>query len=229
VALVPYRSFIMVIKTATQKRKELDDEIAHTTSAFSRAVIFSPRIANDGMHWGDCQSRLQDIMKSCNSASLYRDDPFLEDLATIAAHPELKTLQSQLSRNVTQAKQAHSSIVQKISHLKKRFQDESSTITSLEEKFQSLSMQSNDLSQQYAALQEQIQEATAQSESYRARIDAAESTVEMARRDRGRQVPRLQQQISLYATMTGIKWDYAAENDADRGRIVLVGEMVRWE
>jgi uncharacterized protein involved in exopolysaccharide biosynthesis len=219
----------MVIKTTKHKRKELDDEIASATSAFSRAVIFSPRIRNDVVHWSDCQSRLQEILKSCNSTSLYRDDPFLEDVATISAHPELKTLQSQLSRNVSQAKQAHSSIVQEISHLTKRFQDESSTITSLEEKFQTLSMQSNDLSQQCAALQEQMHEVTLQTQSYRARIDAAEATVELARRERGRQVPRLQQQISLYATMTGIKWDYAAENEVVPDQFVLVGEVVREE
>lgn len=216
----------MVIKTTTHKRKEFDEESANATSVSQRAVIFSPRIPSH-VHWGDCQSRLQEILKSCNSASLYRDDPFLEDVATIAAHPELKTVRHQLSHNVTRAKQAHSAIVTEISHLTEHFQNESSTISSLEEKFHSMSLQSQDLSQECAALQEQIREATLQTQSYQARIDAAEETVELARRERGHQVPRLQQQISLYANMTGIKWYYDATDAEDRDHIVLVGEVVR--
>ena len=83
-----------------------------------------------------------------------------------------------------------------------------------------MSMQ-QDLQTQCDTLQAQIQEATLVTQSYQAQIDEAEQTVEMARQERSLKVPRLQQQISLYATMTGIKWDY------DHPSGVLAGEMVR--
>jgi uncharacterized membrane protein YccC len=44
-------------------------------------------------------------------------------------------------------------------------------------------------------------------------------SIDQVEADRMRQVPRLKQQISLYATTTGIKWDFDEEN-------VLAGQVV---
>jgi uncharacterized membrane protein YccC len=46
-------------------------------------------------------------------------------------------------------------------------------------------------------------------------------SIDQVEADRMRQVPRLKQQISLYATTTGIKWDFDEEN-------VLAGQVVRY-
>jgi uncharacterized membrane protein YccC len=45
-------------------------------------------------------------------------------------------------------------------------------------------------------------------------------SIDKVEADRMRQVPRLKQQISLYATTTGIKWDFGQEH-------VLAGQVVR--
>ena len=45
-------------------------------------------------------------------------------------------------------------------------------------------------------------------------------SIDQVEADRMRQVPRLKQQISLYATTTGIKWDFEEED-------LLAGQVVR--
>jgi hypothetical protein len=243
---------MVAFSTNAGKRKGLDSDrngpwasTGGTNNPYrSTAVIFSPRIpmntstsTHDGsMNWKDCQTRLHTILKSCStSSSSYQDDPILEDIVTISTLPNDKSyttqaLQQKVLSNSSYGDTIYASIQEEISNISTHVRDESTMTTHLETQLQNLHRTTAELQNQHKTVREQIHQYKQQIQQFKKTIDAAESTAATTRQERLMTVPRLQQQLSLYAAMTGIKWDYIEQenhSNQNQGHLMLIGEMVR--
>jgi uncharacterized phage infection (PIP) family protein YhgE len=121
-----------------------------------------------------------------------------------------KTIQDQLKEQIRQAKDA--------------CQQESNVLSEMANKLQALQDKRKSLMQdmeQLDALQEDLQ---SRIELHKEEASQEIEEIDLVEEERKRLVPRLKTQISLYATTTGIKWDYSVDQDQNH---ILSGKMVR--
>ena len=110
------------------------------------------------------------------------------------------------------------SLLQRIDKERETCMKESDDLYDMELKLQQLQVDQDALKeslQDMESLEHEMKERIVQYE-----FEASEQaeSIDQVEAERKRQVPRLKQQISLYATTTGIKWDYDQEH-------LLVGEV----
>lgn len=163
------------------------------------------------------QSRLQDakIQLLNRRNQYYTDDVLLERLQMI--HKD--ELQEPLLALKAKAEQIQATLDAQIQEAQAACQQESSVLVQLTRNLQQLEQNRNSLlqdmdemDQRQMELQQQIalhQQEAAQEIDY---IDSVEE-------ERKREVPRLKHSISLYASTTGIKWDFSQED-------ILAGSVV---
>jgi hypothetical protein len=196
------------------KRKGHDD----TDASFSRSVVFSPRNTTSS-NWTDCKGRLDSILQQCSCS---QNDPVLDDISEISTlrgkrFPEI--LQSKLEKGDVVHQKLQSQIAATNLHLR----DESAAATSLREQWQKLVRHADFIQQQKLASEQQCAKLASEKAPFQKLANQEREIMELTRQQRAKQVPRLQQQISLYAAMTGIKWDFEAQEHAGE---YLVGEVV---
>lgn len=143
-------------------------------------------------------------------------DPLLEELKMVGAvdHEPLESM-------VKKSEEIKADLDQQIEEAKAACQQESSVLAQLTANLQLLEQNRNkllhevdEIDQRQIQLQEQI--ALHQQEAAQ-EIEIIDSVDE----ERKRQVPRLKHTISLYASTTGIKWDFSKED-------ILAGSVVRF-
>lgn len=210
---------MVMMRNSANKRKGHDNETSH--DALSRAVVFSPRHSstNSG-NWMDCRGRLDSIMQLCT----LENDPILDDLVTLSTLRG-KGFSQQLQSKLQQGDAFRNTLRQQIAEANLKLQDESAAAATLREQWQKLVRHAELIKQQNFTLEQKVMKLEKETSKYQELADAEREIMEVTRQQRAKQVPRLQQQLSLYATMTGIKWDFVAQEQMD-GKC-LVGEVVR--
>lgn len=208
----------------SKNKRKGHDESTDVSMNMSRSVVFSPRTGaatTTSSNWMDCKGRLDSIWKLCNS----ENDPVLDDVATISTNRN-KSFSQQLQNKLSAGDAVHQALERQISATNLRLQDESAAAVALRGQFQTLVRHADFIQQQVAAAEQQGLKLAQETAKYRDIADAEGEIMELTRQQRAKQVPRLQQQLSLYATMTGIKWDFEAQEQMMENHC-LVGEVVR--
>jgi predicted RNase H-like nuclease (RuvC/YqgF family) len=190
--------------TAKNKRKS-NDVFAEATNAGPAVVV----IGNNNHPMAKVQTRLRTLRQQ-----LEGEDSILAAILTIdqddgdaeeALMEKSNGILSQLDQEIDQAKDACQQESGVLTHL-------SQTCSKLQQKHHSLNQNVQNLEQRQLQLQRKIalhqEEASQEIES----IDQVEE-------ERKRQVPRLKTQISLFASTTGIKWDFS-QGDLLSGSVV---------
>jgi chromosome segregation ATPase len=195
-----------IVKMGSNKRK--GDEVT------SAGVIVT--LGGGGGDESDNRiSQMSTTLQSLRSRVRDSYDPFLLKLQGIENHniveesklqESSKTIQGRLISEIQMAKDAcqHESAI---------LQEVQSQLSNLENRRTALHQDVESLKEHQSNLQEKI--ALFQEEASQ-EIEAIDQVEE----ERKRQVPRLKTQLSLYATTTGIKWEFDSDNS-------LTGQVVR--
>ena len=162
--------------------------------------------------WTECQSRLNAIVMLCtNDESGGTDnDPVLNDVATIATLRR-NTWVDHVQTQLATADSLHSTLQAQIAATQRNLHDESVAASALSEQWDQLQRHAQTVQQQRDALQAQVHQLTLETDTFQHVTATQHRFLHSTRLQRAQQVPRLQQQLSLYATMTGIKWDFEAQ------------------
>jgi len=113
-------------------------------------------------------------------------------------------------------------ITQKSQHL----QSESAAAASLREQHATLLRHGQFLEQQRTELQQQSHTLRRDIGQLQQLQISEQEYMELVHKQRQYEVPRLQQQISLYAACTGVKWDFVAQENSSNGNLIA-GNVVR--
>lgn len=225
------------------KRKGDDADVSALSASLSRvAVVFSPRNPNAAATAHPpyqaaelaCKSRLQSLLQSLSSShDDDRDDPVLSGLNQ-AATARSQSLPQQQKLQLAHAAAAQKQLASQIDEVRARLHRERTHAAALQQQQAQLRRRAAALGGERRQLRAQSQRLASEMDQWREQLQAEEEDHEEHLQEQCHvTVPRLQYQISLYAAMTGIKWDYEAQeeyyadNNADGGNNMLVGLVVR--
>jgi hypothetical protein len=224
--------------TNKNKNKRKGSDIDHSLLPETRSVVvISPHAMNSSSNSNrmllECKSRFDYILQLCNSDA--NDEAAHHDANSMAAARfMLEKLQQKTSiaqdaefrAKLARGDALHQALQQQIAATQVRVHNESNAAAALVEQHETLLRNARDVQQQMAAVDQQRAVLSKETEQFRYIADTECATsISSTRRQRAHQVPRLQQQLSLYATITGIKWDFAAAQEESSNS--LVGEAVR--
>jgi flagellar biosynthesis chaperone FliJ len=199
------------------------------------AVVYSPRNA---FNWTQCKNRLHTLLQQCNNNDNGIDgtdhDPVMDDIATISTHSMMKrtVLDEPLSSKLQHADEIVSSMESDIQRIMQQVQNVSTLVSSLQSQYDTLQTYFTTTQHEIEkVLQPQQQHHQQQIQQYHNAIAQYEHDIQSAKQHNYQTVPRLQQNISLYVSMTGIKWKYDDVGDdvlnhQEDGKVVLTGEIV---
>ena len=231
------------------KRKGDNAEVSLLSASQNRAVVFSPRDPNASLFLSStattaketaCKQKLQSILQLVQSHSQSSDsDPVLSSLLQATAlrdhwHPQ------RVAEQRDAAATAQLQLSQQISAARSHVQQQQQAATARHAQWQALRQQTDARKSERMQLLQQMQPLLQQMEQLRvpkrvrnvATAAASEQDGGVPQQQRRLQVPRLQYQISLFANITGIKWDFAAQErlaeQEDGGNTCrLIGLVVR--
>ena len=124
---------------------------------------------------------------------------------------------------VSQANHIQDQLSQEIDHAKALCDQESSVLVQLASQLAKFQEQRKTLLQEIDALDEQQRASQKNIALYQEEASQELDMVSNLEQEKKRQVPRMKATISLYATTTGIKWDFA-DPDVLSGQVVSEGE-----
>ena len=207
------------------KRKGENASVSLLSESMSRAVVFSPRDPNAAFLSSTasaaataketaCRKHLQSILqlieKSQKNSSNNDNDPVLSSVwqTTAVRHRSLpQRLAQELDVAATARAQLATQIVQTRSQLQRQHHESTARQTQL----QSLQQHATILTAERDQLRQQAHQLAREIQQFRQEMDAAQENMQQWQQQRRTKVPRLQYQISLYASMTGIRWDFAQQ------------------
>jgi len=197
--------------SATKSHKRKGDDVFIETPANHVVVVDG----NNGMSRIDAlKVQLKTRRNQYNDEAMGKD-PLLEELKAIGADD-----QEAIQAMMKESEQVQSKLNAQINEAQAACQQESSVLAQLtislhglEQNRDKLLQDMDEIDQRQVELQQQI--ALHQKEASE-EIEYIDSVDE----DRKREVPRLKHTISLYASTTGIKWDFSQEE-------ILAGSVVR--
>jgi hypothetical protein len=171
----------------------------------------------------ECNSRMESIMLLCRTERFDLggvDQMLLRHETTFA---------DQLESKLSQGKTLQRKLEKQIDDERLKLRSESDAVAVLREKLQELTRQADWTQEQIEATNADTQKLAAEATRWKAIADAEQENMENTRIQGGRKAQRLQQQISLYASTTGIKWHYLEEETLKKSGegSFLVGEVVR--
>ena len=256
-----------MINHHANKRKNDDDASSSTTSAMSfmntsnyqhhrttnstnntntfATVVYSPRNSNAAHNWTQCKNRLHTLLQHYINDNIGIDymnqqDPVMDDIATISTHSMMKRtiLDLPLLSKLQKADQIVSTIESDIQQIMKQVQNVSTVVSTLQSQYDVLQTDGTNTLDEIHLLQQQQHQHEQHIQQYRTTIARYQQEFASTKQSMYHNVPRLQHMISLYVTMTGIKWKYddnvndahpyggSNNNNAD-GVVTLTGEIVR--
>jgi hypothetical protein len=171
----------------------------------------------------ECNSRMESIMRLCNTEPSVLggvDQMFLRHETTFA---------DQFERKLSQGKTLQRKLEKQIDDESLKLRSESDAVAVLRERLQELTRQADWTKEQIEATNADTQKLAAEATRWKTIADAEQENMENTRIQGGRKAQRLQQQISLYASTTGIKWHYLEEEALKKNGegSFLIGEVVR--
>jgi len=232
---------MVIASSSKNKRKGDDSDVSSSlSSSFSRSVsVFSPRNPNNASLYSSssnssnpslmaCKSRLQSIRQLCQEQPKNNNNN--QDITAIMSH--IATMRTQTLPQTVTAKLERADTIQRALHdriaaTQQKLQNESQQAALRRQQYEKLVRHGQFLQTQTAGLEQQGRQLRHEIGLYQGNLVSEQEYLELVQRQRQHQVPRLQQQISLYATMTGIKWDFEAQEKEGDDAPVLVGQVVR--
>lgn len=243
---------------STTKRKNEDDpssslnfiDTSHSTNIIhssgnstyyhrpnTTTVVYSPRNANS---WTQCKNRLHTLLLQYNDVtgtnganSSNTSDPVMDDIATISTQTMKRTvLDVPQSSKLQKADEIILTMESDIQHITQQVQNVSTIVSSLQAQYDKLQMYYTTMQNEMETLQLQQQLHQNQIQKYQSIIEKCEYDIGTTKQSMYKTVPRLQQNISLYVSMTGIKWKYDNNNNDDDinghedEKLALRGEIV---
>ena len=211
-------------------------------------VVYSPRNNNAAHNWTQCKNRLHTILQHYNNNDngnidtdyINQQDPVMDDIATISTHSMMKRtiLDLPLSSKIQKADQIVSTIESDIQQIMKQVQNVSTVVSTLQLQYDVLQTDGTNTLDEIHLLQQQQHQHEQHIQQYRTTIARYQQEFASTKQSMYHNVPRLQHMISLYVTMTGIKWKYddnandahpygSSNNNADGAAVTLTGEIVR--
>lgn len=225
------------------KRKNEDDDLSSaaapngTSTTFhhrppTTAVVYSPRNGNSSsatsINWNHCQSRLRTLLQQ------YDTDPIMDDIATISTLSIKQTVFDEpQSSKLQQANNIVNIMEAEIQQIMTQVQNVSTVVSSLQQQYDTLRECYETSQCDMNDLQQQQQRHATQIQHYQSTIQQLEMETDQNQQNMYQTVPKLQQSLSLYGNMTGIKWKYDDGDDDDgccdgneEGKVYLTGEIV---
>jgi septal ring factor EnvC (AmiA/AmiB activator) len=171
----------------------------------SRAVIVAPSMDR----WEACQSKLAALRESLSAESNDAEDDliaYLTDLKSRNTQAENKIMQTEKEALEIQAR-----LDSQTSEALAACHEESEFLFHLQSELSQRKADRDTLAQELQEYDDEIYSVRDEIAGYKQEISLQLEDAESLEGLRKIQVPRMQQQISLYAMCTGIKWDFAQE------------------
>ena len=232
---------MVIASSSKNKRKGDDSDVSSLSSSFSRSVsVFSPRNPNNASLYSSsasnssnpslvaCKTRLQSIRQLCQEQP--KNGSNNQDITAIMAHiatMRTQTLPQTVTAKLEQADTIQRALRDRIAATQQKLQNESQQAALRRQQYEKLVRHGQFLQTQTAGLEQQCRQLRHEIGKFQENLVSEQEYLELVQQQRQHQVPRLQQQISLYATMTGIKWDFEAQEKEGDDAPVLVGQVVR--
>lgn len=204
------------------KRKGPSDNYGNNNHATTAtATVVSVDAINMMMTWDDTQQNLKDV---CTSTTAIVDDLLILLSSTTSSSstlPECLSFDGETEALVQSSRDIQSKLAESIAQERSACQVEMADLYRLQREVQSLQADRDDLTQE---LQDMEQESSnAMDRIYEAQQICQQELeeIDMVEAERMKHVPKLKEQISLYATTTGIKWDYDQEEEVLAGQIAM--------
>lgn len=150
------------------------------------------------------------------------DDPEEDDFIREVnqCHSQIQAFQKQQSQVLEESQAIQDTLQSKIKDQQTRCQQELSTVEAMENDLKEIANERDSIQQDIATLNRMREDLETKISLAMEEASQEVESIDMVEEARKNQVPKLKHQISMYATTTGIKWDY---NEGD----VLQGEVVR--
>ena len=177
--------------------------------------------ANDGPSRVVVGNSLKDQLQVLRRANNEEEDPILSAMKAIDQNDgdaensmmkESEQIKSKLQREIQQAKDA--------------CQHESGVLSDLANKLDTMRQKRTSLSNNVEALNQRQIEVQRKIALHQEETSQEIDSIDQVEEEQKRQVPRLKTQISLYASTTGIKWDFA-QDDILSGSVVSTALFFR--
>ena len=199
------------------------------------AVVYSPRnvSSNATLSWTQCKTHLHTMLQQYGNDN---DDPILEDIATISTQSSNNSMKRSLldvpvALKIQTANDMVSSMESEMEQITTQVQNVSTIVSSLQSQYDTLLSYYTTQQYEMEELQQQQQRYENQIQLYQHSLQQHQRDTEVTHQDLYHSVPRLQHMISLYVSMTGIKWKYDENenrnHNSEDGTVALTGEIVR--
>jgi gas vesicle protein len=195
-----------------------------STNRSTTAVIFSPRIPNNSntVNWTQCKNRLHTLLRQYDDTNDSNADTVLDDIATISTqYVKGNAYDVQYTKKLQVADQIVTTIETDVSNIMKQVQNVTSIVSSLEEKYNTLKNYTMNIQNEIDHCNELQQTHYNHIENYRHMIEQYQNDIDTTTELIYQKVPRLQQHISLYVSMTGIKWKYTDDNHSNSNNFIF--------
>ena len=206
----------MVVASSYGSHKRKGSEFgASNTSYLSRSVVYSP----EKSRWEDTQAKMKSLREALQSTTTTSDDPVLKELQETQQHEDM--VKDNTKTMLQNATEIQNKLDHKVQEAVTACQQESEQVyqskvqlTELQATRDAMMVELQDADNEIHALQDEIA-------TYKEQAAEEIDTCALLEEEQKLKVPRLKHQISLYASCTGIKWDFDQER-------VLAGSVVRF-
>jgi chromosome segregation ATPase len=190
---------------ASHKRKGVD--VSFDSTSFGPAFVV---VENNVENVDSLKQQLQELRGDQGNA-----DPILSALQTADENDGVAE-----EKLVDEASRIKSKLDEKLREVKAAYQKESSVLKDLKNQIDRMQEKRNCLSEGMQELEQKQVELQKKLALHQEEASQEIDSIDEVEEERKRQVPRLRTQISLYASTTGIKWDFSQDD-------VLSGSVVR--
>ena len=204
------------------KRKGDNAAVSLASESLSRAVVFSPRDPNAAFLSSTvatakettCRKHLQSILQLIETTKSQNNsddsDPVLVTVSQ-ATTVRSQSLPQRLAQELNVAAAARQQLSTQIAQTRSQLQRQHHESTALQTQLQALQQQYKKMSTERNQLLQQSHQVLSEMKQFRQQMAASQENLQQVQQERGIHVPRLQYQISLYASMTGVRWDFAQQ------------------
>eukprot|EP00977_Amphora_coffeiformis_P004750 scaffold1019_cov172-Amphora_coffeaeformis.AAC.3 len=205
--------------STTQKRKGSDFGAAtavaatvintSTTTTTTRFPLYGGGASSSSLDedWQTLQDKMQQMLAQFqNSTAAHNNDPLMETIDALSAKPGV--WQGRIEALPYEAANVEEKIDDEYQSLQAQWQQQSASQLAHQERLAELRSTLQALRGESDALQAALDDAREDMANQSERRQRLRQAAEDRLRTMAHKIPKLQQQISMYAMCTGIKWDY---------------------
>ena len=197
----------MVKRKGSDYAQALQTAVVSSREATNESIDFSLNYTSDSVAWGESLRIMSNLLEHYDSESTKSDITKLQQ--SCSAISKIETSEKNIIEKSIQIKESIQDLINKSTSC---YQNEFDELKQHENHIETLQKEIDGMKKQNKTLDAEKETSVQMTEKYRAEASQEIEKIDNIETDRMKEVPRLKHQISLYATTTGIKWDFTRVN-----------------